>query len=548
MANWIITPVTFAALSAPSISHRDATGAPRYARKLPAAPVINRLGRLIPFIVLLVNALFVFAETQDDPFITFRYAANVLAGHGPVFNIGDRVEGYSSPLHLLVCCVLSSVLPSVGMLFKAKLLGLLFAVLAVVQTRLLARDFGLSEREAVLAQILAALNINFAVAAVNGLETSLYGYLLLLTFRQFLRERDAADGARSAIHAFLCILARPDAMLIVLVMAAIRGADGRRNRRGASFTIRWLALVAIPVALLFALRYFYYGTLLPNTYYAKLSLLANAIPAGIDYLSHPTGMTPPSLAGRLTFVPLFYGLAIAGWWSVRRRFEGVLLLAFVLSAIVFVLKAGGDWMPGWRFMTPMLPFFAVAQAMGIRWLTGTWTGKRAAIVFSLSASVAVLTLLAANLRSPHHSWRSIGYSTEDRALISEGTYAQSWIAVAGYIKTHTRPNDLIAYSEMGYGPYVDLDRRFLDTRGLVDRDVARMPIRYKDHGGVTDVAWMSPDSPLYNILARRQPAMIVAMDLPARRGAAHLDTPPVVLGRYRHVRVSLPDMVVYVRR
>jgi hypothetical protein len=32
----------------------------------------------------------------DDAFITFRYADNLVRGHGLVFNAGERVEGYTN--------------------------------------------------------------------------------------------------------------------------------------------------------------------------------------------------------------------------------------------------------------------------------------------------------------------------------------------------------------------------------------------------------------------------------------------------------------------
>ena len=39
---------------------------------------------------------------SDDAFISLRYAANLLAGHGLVFNPGERVEGFTSPLWTLL--------------------------------------------------------------------------------------------------------------------------------------------------------------------------------------------------------------------------------------------------------------------------------------------------------------------------------------------------------------------------------------------------------------------------------------------------------------
>ena len=34
--------------------------------------------------------------TQDDAFISFRYAENLAQGHGLVYNVGERVEGFTN--------------------------------------------------------------------------------------------------------------------------------------------------------------------------------------------------------------------------------------------------------------------------------------------------------------------------------------------------------------------------------------------------------------------------------------------------------------------
>jgi len=41
------------------------------------------------------TAALTFAMQTDDPFITLRYAWNLVHGHGPVFNMGERVQGYT---------------------------------------------------------------------------------------------------------------------------------------------------------------------------------------------------------------------------------------------------------------------------------------------------------------------------------------------------------------------------------------------------------------------------------------------------------------------
>jgi hypothetical protein len=57
--------------------------------------------------VLLYAAMLRFtgAGVVDDTYIFLRYARNISAGAGPVFNIGEPVEGYTSPLWLAMLTV-----------------------------------------------------------------------------------------------------------------------------------------------------------------------------------------------------------------------------------------------------------------------------------------------------------------------------------------------------------------------------------------------------------------------------------------------------------
>src|SRR5690348_13028680 len=92
---------------------------------------IGWLLSLLPFAVLAGVGYLQLAETQDDAFITYRFAANLAAGKGAVFNVGERVEGYSSPLHLLLSAGLVRLFGSVDILFVSKLVGLAFAALTL---------------------------------------------------------------------------------------------------------------------------------------------------------------------------------------------------------------------------------------------------------------------------------------------------------------------------------------------------------------------------------------------------------------------------------
>ena len=74
--------------------------------------------RSVPGIALLLVPVVVMAWMGwqhrwmcDDAFINFRIVKQILAGHGPVFNVGDRVESGTSPLWLGVLALFDAITP-----------------------------------------------------------------------------------------------------------------------------------------------------------------------------------------------------------------------------------------------------------------------------------------------------------------------------------------------------------------------------------------------------------------------------------------------------
>ena len=524
-----------------------------------------RLALPLPYLFLLWAAYSVFAETVDDPYITFRYAAHLLSGHGPVFNLGERVEGYTSPLHLLLSAILLTIAPSVDILFKAKCASLLFAVIILAQTRTLARRSGLGAWEALLTQVLVALNINFALASVNALETTLYGGVLLAGLLVFQREGRTGRGSFSGLLFFLAVLARPEALLVGAALLLVRLAWARRRNLPHTFVLHWLGLFLAPLCAVEAARWGYYGQLLPNTYFAKAQSLRNSLTCGQAYPLRAMSPTPTALstfevhlsllnrsnmlalnslvqknirfdAFNMLMQILFWGLAFVGFWRTKRLISGVIRVAVVAAAFLFVFKSGGDWMYGWRFMVPVLPLLAVGQCYGVRVLSRVlvrrWRTLSWATVRHCGAAVVTVLWLVACAKTNHYSWKSVGFSTQGSRLLeaSEG-YGPLWVKGADYIR-QLPSGTRVAYSEMGYAGYTNMDKCLLDIRGLTDQEIAHLPAAYKYSTGITDKDWYRPGDPLGKILQSRKPDVIISFDRAPAESA---------LGSYRHrATVVLP--------
>ena len=61
---------------------------------------------LLPVVIFLLMVTYVFPFAIDDAYISLRYAENWANGYGPVFNPGERVEGYTNFLLVAIerCC------------------------------------------------------------------------------------------------------------------------------------------------------------------------------------------------------------------------------------------------------------------------------------------------------------------------------------------------------------------------------------------------------------------------------------------------------------
>ena len=407
---------------------------------------------LLPYLLLLLTTFSVFAQSVDDPFITFRYARNLLAGHGPVFNPGEHVEGFTSPLHLLLMAALLSLAPGVGILFKAKLLSLVFALVLLWQVRPLARAFGLSPRQGLLAQCLIALNINFAIPAVNGLETTLYAVLLTVAVHRFLVESQEAGGRPfSALWLLAALLARPDAALSFAALLCVLLWRLRRGETTARRVATWAALFLVPLAALTVARLWYFGEPLPNTYYAKHAALGWSVLQGVSYLMRPLAPTPPEthvmprLHGPLLSYLLlpqmlwYWGLFGLGLTRLRSLKAAPVLLAVVAAMLMLVLRAGGDWMLGWRFVLPFSPYITFIQCLGLAAAGARLPGRGHAAV-----AATALFWAASACADPHYSWAASRYATDDRALLAPSMYGRVWVAAADYIHGHVPPGATVA--------------------------------------------------------------------------------------------------------
>jgi hypothetical protein len=502
-----------------------------------------------------VGAL-VFANTTDDPLITLRYASNLVHHGQPVFNLGERVEGYTSPLHLLLAAAILT-LPGGLALFKLKLASLILGGAAVWQVTRLAQLAGLSRFAQVSAVAAVAGSWNFMLSATNGLETSLVAFLATGAAASLSTHDSHSAWWRPALWTALLAVARPDAVLLIIALAAVSAA--RRDVRPWWRRILWTAGPASALAALLCFRALYYGELVPNTYFAKHLSVGASIASGIVYLvsSQPLTILAVLLLGALILGPrILAGRA----WQIRptshkfrrRRPAVAYACAVVIAQVIFVLASGGDWMKGGRFFAPAIPAGTVLVFLGVELALSATNVARPSLRRRTLMVILAVAVLVAPVSSSYiaPSWR-LTHGLTDRNLISAGNYVWSpiWMTAAQFARC-LRPGQSVAYSEVGLFGYEHPNLRLIDTRGLTSRDIAQeVPTADKEVSGVTDRRWFLKTSPVGRILARARPEMIISFDA----SPSQLPGRWILGGLYRRL-TSFPEpqakktVFVYLRR
>jgi hypothetical protein len=314
-----------------------------------------------------------FRFTTDDAYISFRYARNLVEGHGLRFNLAESppVEGYSNFLWVLICAALKKLGADLTVVPLALSAACGFALLWLVLDRAV-RRFALPLPAAALGALTLAAFPPFAVWATSGLETMPFALCVFLAFDRLILAERPGWGAGAAMLALA--LMRFEGAAWAFALLAMAAASHRRNLRvlvapGVLFAVGYAAYTGWRLA--------YHEGLLPNTAQAK---------AGTRFLVESWLRGGRYLATHfLTFLTPFL-LLPAAWIALRRLrlpWFWATVLAWAFPA--YAVAVGGDFMAMGRFLVPGLAFQALLFAGMLAALPSPARLPAAAVVVVLGA-------------------------------------------------------------------------------------------------------------------------------------------------------------------
>lgn len=416
----------------------------------------RRLLLVLACVVFLMHAALHAAWIVDDAYVSFRYARNLVNGHGLVFNHGDRVEGYTNFSWTILSAVAIAlglepelVMPAIGL---ASAIGLLFLV-AHEGKRLAEADGRPHPLAGVPAAFAMACSTGLAIYAMCGLETAFFALLLTAAVTSLVSGR----LRRFALLTALAILTRPEAGLVGmlgLTLIALQASRGEKSaRRGFVEAVGILVLLVGPY-LAFKLQYF--GSLAPNTLAAKPPDLR----AGLVYVGE--GLGP--LVGLIAAAIISAWKAIPQEAPLRWSRTSLLLSAWAILTLSVVLE-GGDFMPGFRMLLPSVSMLALAADRSVLDLFRMPRRAR-----DLAPAVVLLGVLF----YPVIMARQTLLQSEQGSLL-----AQADVGRRQFVRELTQSGiRSLATFDVGLVGFLAPDVRVVDLGGLTDRTIARSPGYY----------------------------------------------------------------------
>lgn len=300
---------------------------------------------LLLFLVTIIRIAWV----GDDAFITFRSIDNVVNGHGLTWNVGERVQVFTHPLWMFVMTFFYFFTREA--FFTSIIVSIILSLATVI---FISRVIVKNRAFALIAVVLLTISKSFTDYTTSGLENAL-SYLLTAIFLYILFKETYTRKHLFTLSLLgsLIILNRMDLLLIIFPPLCYALWNYYKKHKTIKSIVNAVLIMAagfLPLIMWELFSLFYYGSVFPNTYYAKLNnsftipwLLKRAVKYYINSLVWDpfTLLTIAFACIAVIFVP-------------RKKALYIAILAGVLLYLGYILKIGSGFMSGRFFSVPFL--------------------------------------------------------------------------------------------------------------------------------------------------------------------------------------------------
>ena len=404
---------------------------------------------VIVIVIILVQAVFLIWRLSswyyDDPFITYRYAWNLIHGLGFVYNPGERVLSTTTPFFTILLAGFGLIWPNFP------LLATVIGCLAAVSSGLLFWDLAKQWKMEIAAWVgLLLLPIFPLVSSTISSETPLYIALVLGTLDLYVRRRFTLAGLTSAI----LVLVRPDGILLPLLLAIVFLLKKNEHRPWGAVGI----FIGIN-ALWFGFAWLYFGSPIPMTLLSKhqqgvMSISQQFAPGFVKIIS---------LYSHTWYFLIEALLAMIGaaWLIIRRHASSLLVIWTMFYFLAYSLLGVTRYF--WYY-APLVPAFILLTGGGFEMLVEVFNrikGRRDTRKWLARLLFIVLAILSIFQGINTYNFTQ----TPDKRIFL-------YRSVGEWLHENTQEKDQIGMLEVGIIGYYS-ERSVIDFAGLIQPEVAR---------------------------------------------------------------------------
>jgi arabinofuranosyltransferase len=410
----------------------------------------------------------------DDAMISMRYAFNLAHGNGLVWNIGERVQGFTNPLWVFYMAALHLLpLPAAKVSLAVQITG---TVLLTANLFLVRRVVEYLTDD--LLAMLGAVALTAFYAPLNsysllGMEVS--ALTLIITASVWMILRNGTGRFTPWLYVLLAVstLLRSDMAVAYVIVLASMCLIQKQHRK--QHLVWGLGLLFLFLGGQAAVGHAYYGQWLPNTYYLKVT----GWPLSLRILR---GMY--ALVWFIYYTNWVLFLLPLAIFFFRRDWNVVLPLAVLLGQMAYSVFVGGD---AWedhgganRYIVIAMPLFFASLVVSVEALrqkaVATLSPRTLTAAGSRLAWLALFSIALLNVNLLMGDWKSI----ERWDLVRRPDYVAGSdhnLGIALALAQTTKPGATIAVVGAGTIPYLLPNDPVLDILGKTDPVIAHEKVR-----------------------------------------------------------------------
>jgi arabinofuranosyltransferase len=403
----------------------------------------------------------------DDPWIHLTFARN-LAEYGSFSYYKNEIvtAGSTSPLYTFILA--AGFFVTRNEMILSYVLGILFFAASVFAFYRLSGN--LFEKEnwlAISAATIFVLDRWMNFISVTGMETTLFIFMLIACFYYYRKRKAVLFGLTLG----LTFWTRPDAIAFIGAVAAdyiiflyFKKKSPKENDF-PEFEKRDLVKAGLAFGILmtayFAMNLHLSGSLLPNTYEAKLTYYTPEFRSRAEFLKNEVWGYFTESSYLILIVPFLIALLKITGDSAKLHYNKFLLPVIFIFALIFIYWYKLPYAHRFgRYMMPIIPFYILTFVYGTRvfflYLYKYYREKN---------SVNNLNYILLGIAV---AYSGISYYKQ-KDLYAEQTHHISirQVATAKWLKENTPESSVIATHDVGAIAYYS-DRKIVDVAGLIN--------------------------------------------------------------------------------